>query len=64
METYFFYTVFVLSDSSKEKAIMNIDQLNEFINRGGAALALTLIAFFLIFIVFRKNTESSRKRAR
>ena len=43
---------------------MNIDQLNEFINRGGAALALTLIAFFLIFIVFRKNTESSRKRAR
>lgn len=42
---------------------MTIDQLNEFINRGGAAFALTLILVVLIYAVFRKDIEKvSRKR--
>jgi len=38
---------------------MTIDQINEFINRGGAAFALTLIAGMLLYIIFRKEFEKS-----
>lgn len=42
---------------------MNIDQLNEFINKGGAAFALIVIAAILVFVVFRKEVEKNlRKR--
>ena len=42
---------------------MNIDQINEFINKGGAAFALIIIAAVLVFMVFRKDIEKvSRKK--
>jgi len=36
---------------------MTVDQLNEFINRGGAALALTIIAFAVVYYVFGRNLQ-------
>jgi hypothetical protein len=36
---------------------MPVDQLNEFINRGGAALALTIIAFAVVYYVFGRDFE-------
>ena len=40
---------------------MTIDQLNEFINRGGAAFALVMILIVLIYAVFRKDIEKLSK---
>ena len=33
---------------------MNIDQINEFINKGGAAFALLIIAFILVLNLAKK----------
>lgn len=41
---------------------MTIDQINEFINRGGAALALVMILAVLVFHVFRKDVEKLTRR--
>jgi len=34
---------------------MTLDQLNEFINKGGAAFALLIIAFTLVYFVFGRE---------
>lgn len=36
---------------------MSLDQINELINRGGAAFALFLVAAILLFHVFKKDIE-------
>ncbi len=41
---------------------MTLDQLNEFINKGGAAFALLVIAFVLVIQVFRKDIERTSGR--
>lgn len=42
---------------------MTVDQLNQLINKGGAAFGLLLIAAALIFLAFRRDIERlSRKR--
>ena len=44
--------------------ILTTDQLNEFINRGGAALALTIIAFAVVYRVFGRNPEKLPQKTR
>ncbi len=41
---------------------MTLNELNELINRGGAALALTLIAAILLYIFVRKDIGRSKKK--
>lgn len=41
---------------------MTIEQINELINRGGAAFGLALLIGILIFVVFRKDLEKSSKK--
>jgi len=41
---------------------MTLDQLNELINKGGAAFGLLLIASLLMFVIFRKDIEKASKK--
>lgn len=41
---------------------MNIDQLNELINRGQVGFALMVIAFVLVMVIFRKDIEEISKK--
>lgn len=40
---------------------MNLDQLNELINKGIVGLILLIIAFVLVIHVFQKDIEKIRK---
>ena len=40
---------------------MNLDLINDLINRGIAGIALMLIAFILVIHILQKDIEKSRK---
>lgn len=42
---------------------MSLDQINEFINKGGAAFALLVIAFAVVYFVFGREKSRSSKRS-
>jgi len=57
------YTIVVSCNSfTFKEETMTLDQLNEFINKGGAAFALLVIAFVLVIQVFRKDIERTSGR--
>ena len=58
------YTVFAFINLFRKVTLMNLDQLNELINQGGAALILALIAFVLVIYLFRDEIRGTRKKPR